>query len=261
MQVERKKRRNLRDNQTIKPKNMVNEILRSRFSALNGLAVGEEENMENMKDSSNKNGENLGHDFKGNREKIERDKVGKGDLNGKKKQLSKSGPGSMTMESPAGGSGPTLLELGKSDKTMSIVFETSFGLEKAGLGAELSMGIRLGKWAEVRKHFVDTFKEKDATHNTSTMKGVTIGGGIQVKHSNKGRGSGKSESNHNDRKLNKIIQEREDHFKLASSIRVPLSNTMNSMVELINSQLEKELDKANSSINGMRFGEPGTSEQ
>ncbi|MBA0715442.1 hypothetical protein Golax_014338, partial [Gossypium laxum] len=55
MQVERKKRRNLRDTRNIKLKNHRNETLGLRFSVLHGLVDGDKENEENMSDISNKN--------------------------------------------------------------------------------------------------------------------------------------------------------------------------------------------------------------
>ncbi|MBA0686399.1 hypothetical protein Goari_014005 [Gossypium aridum] len=60
MQVEWKKRRNLRDTHNIKLKNHGKETLGLRFSVLHGLVDGDEENEENMFDISNKNVVNLG---------------------------------------------------------------------------------------------------------------------------------------------------------------------------------------------------------
>ncbi|KAK5833681.1 hypothetical protein PVK06_017534 [Gossypium arboreum] len=96
-------------------------------------------------------------------------------------------------------------------------------------------------WRDTRETLSSTIvmcllSENDVTHNIGNTRGITFGGGIQVKYSNKGYGSGrKSGSNRNERKLNRIIRECGDHFKLVGSARVPLFDTMNSMVELINS--------------------------
>ncbi|MBA0590396.1 hypothetical protein Gorai_019102 [Gossypium raimondii] len=57
-----------------------------------------------------------------------------------------------------------------------------------------------------------------------------------LKQGSKGRGFGnKFEHGRNGRKLNRVIRERGDRFKVIGLSRVPLADTMNSMIDLINS--------------------------
>ncbi|PPD94653.1 hypothetical protein GOBAR_DD08302 [Gossypium barbadense] len=138
MQVERKKRRNLRDTHNIKLKNHGKETLGLRFLVLHGLVDGDEENEENML-------ENMGNVAK------------------------------LLKEHSIGGNGSTLLDPQNAEKRLGVL--------------------------EPRKHNVATFKEKYATHNIGTSSDVSLEGGIQVKHGNKGRTTGgKFESNYNEKK-------------------------------------------------------------
>ncbi|MBA0738726.1 hypothetical protein Gogos_012053, partial [Gossypium gossypioides] len=85
-------------------------------------------------------------------------------------------------------------------------------------------------------HFNPTFKG-------STQKAVELNP-VVLDLGSKGRGSrDKRGSSRGVRKLNRTTGERGELFKLAGTSKVPLSESMNSTVELINSQLNMDVGK------------------
>ncbi|PPS04758.1 hypothetical protein GOBAR_AA15911 [Gossypium barbadense] len=71
----------------------------------------------------------------------------------------------------------------------------------------------------------------------------------------------KGGSSRNGKKLNQTIRNREDKFKLVAIARVPLTEFLNSMVELINAQLDMEMDKGLEAFKGNHTSGSGNSKQ
>ncbi|MBA0579263.1 hypothetical protein Gorai_021524 [Gossypium raimondii] len=63
-----------------------------------------------------------------------------------------------------------------------------------------------------------------------------------------------------ERSLNKTIQERGSHFKLASNSRVPLLEVMNSMAKLIIKQIQSEMGKREKVANEFKLDIVGLDE-
>ncbi|PPR89835.1 hypothetical protein GOBAR_AA30852 [Gossypium barbadense] len=111
------------------------------------------------------------------------------------------------------------------------------------------------------KHTTVIFKENGDTNIINNSSNASIVEGKHIKQGSKGHGTGnKSKNGRNGGKLNRVIRKRGDRFKVAGLFRVPLSDTINSMVDLINCQIEQDLSKAPSSIDDLPVKELGSLE-
>ncbi|KAK5843319.1 hypothetical protein PVK06_005772 [Gossypium arboreum] len=94
------------------------------------------------------------------------------------------------------------------------------------------------------KHTVVVFKKNANTNEGEALRDdITNDSGKKV-HNFKAWGSNdKDGSSCNGKKLNRTIRNRGDKFKLVGTARVPLTESLNSMVELVNAQLDIEMGK------------------
>ncbi|PPR81488.1 hypothetical protein GOBAR_AA39227 [Gossypium barbadense] len=130
---------------------------------------------------------------------------------------------------------------------MKVSAEASLGLSQieqrpAVLGKQPSSLVELNVEGSMVGPYGMKASVENGVLNLDLEKGIYIG---------KGRGlGGKFDSSNSGKVLNRTLRGRGDKFKMYGNSRIPISEPMNSMVELIKSQVDDVDDKGVSARNG-----------